>query len=206
MCVRSRWTERGNAPGWLRSLLLAVFFILGVLFGIACADRVSDSVGAELSAYFSAYLDTARQSGAAASAVSALSLTYFEGPVLAFFCGFGGAGAFLLPLLAAGMGFFPAYAVSCLTAAFGARGVWMAVCFFGLRSLVTLPCFFLLAAASLQTAAARLRVPMGKGRTAAADAHRWTRFCIVCLILCLGIWLDLQVSPVLLRALLERLF
>ena len=34
----------------------------------------------------------------------------------------------------------------------------------------------------------------------------WLGFGIVCLILCLGAWIELRLSPFLLRALLERFF
>lgn len=196
--MRGKRAERGTDPGWLHSLLLAVFFFLGVLAGTVCGGRVSADVGAELSAYLSAYLEAApRQS---LSAMAALALAYLRWPLLAFLGGFLTLGTVLVPLTAAAFGFFPAYAVSCLIAAFGLRGLWMALCFFGLRYLVTVPCFFLLAAVSWRRAMGRLRAV--SGRSVSADG----RFAAVCLILLLGVWGDLRLSPLLFRLLLERIF
>lgn len=198
--MRGKRAERGTDPSWLHSLLLAVFFFLGVLVGTACGSRVSDSVGAELSTYLSAYLDAAPCQSL--SAAAALALAYLRWPLLAFLWGFLALGTALIPLTAAAFGFFPAYAVTCLTAAFGLRGLWMALCFFGLRYLVTTPCFFLLSAVSWQRAIARLRA--APGRSVSADSH--VRFAAVCLVLCLGVWGDLRLSPFLFRVLLERIF
>ena len=108
-------------------------------------------------------------------------------------------GAVLLPLLTAAYGFFPAYAVSCMAASFGRQGVLMAAGFFGLRCLLTFPCFFLLAAAILGSGRCALssilweRIPGAGGQPQMLAAA----FRCVILTLCLGIWLDLRLSPVL---------
>ena len=133
-----------------------------------------------------------------------LAAAYFWGPAAAFFCGFSAVGVLLLPLLAMACGFFPAYTVSCLTAAFGSRGVWLAAALFGLRYLVVIPCFFLLAAPSLRTASARLRF---QSRPVEAESRRgWLHFACVCLVLLLGGWVDFRLSPWFLRLLLEPIF
>ena len=193
-----------TASGWLHSLLLAVFFFLGVLSGIGCAARVPEGVSGELSRYLSAYLDAVRQQAAPVPGIRQLAAAYFWGPAAAFFCGFSAVGVLLLPLLAMACGFFPAYTVSCLTAAFGSRGVWLAAALFGLRYLVVIPCFFLLAAPSLRTASARLRF---QSRPADAESRRgWLHFACVCLVLLLGGWVDFRLSPWFLRLLLEPIF
>lgn len=204
--MKRKRTERGTDPSWLHSLLLVVFFFLGVLAGCFSADRISGSIGEELSAYLAMYLDASQQQSLSVSAVCALALAYLREPLLAFLLGFTAAGVILLPLLALACGFFLAYAVSCLVMAFGTGGAWMAVCFFGLRCLVTVPCFFLLGSAAFQMAVKRLRVSFGKERPIAEDRCVWVRFAVVCLVLGLGILADLRLSPLLLRALLERLF
>lgn len=201
--MRGKRAERGTDPGRLHSLLLAVFFFLGVLAGIALGGRASGSVGEELSAYLSAYSKAAPRQSAAA--VWALALAYLRWPAAALLLGFTALGAALVPLTAAAFGFFPAYAVSCLVAAFGTDGLRMALCFFGLRYLVTTPCFFLLAADGWQTAMGRLRAVFGKGRPLPADKRGRLRPLLVCLILFLGVRCDLRLSPFLFRVLLERI-
>ena len=192
---------------WRYNLLLAAFFFLGVFAGIVCAERTGSGIREELTSYLSDYLDAAQGQEVSASALGALVVAYLWGPVLAFFCGFTAAGTVLLPLLTTAFSFFPAYAVSCLTAVFGWQGVWLAIGFLGLRCLLTVPCFFLLAPLSFYTAVSRLRASFGRGRFTLADSRGcWLRFVGVLLTMCFGAWGDFQLSSFLLRVLLERVF
>lgn len=205
--MRLRRSGREPSSVWRYSLPLAVCFFLGILAGTVCATRTGGSVGEELKNYLSAYLTAAQGREISVSVLCTLALAYLWGPVLSFFCGFFAAGAVLLPLLTAAFGFLPAYAVSCLTAAFGGQGVWLAVGFFGLRCLLTIPCFFLLAPPSFQSAAGRLGASLGRGRFVPPDSRGcWLRFAGVILALGLGIYGDLRLSPFLLRVLLEQVF
>ena len=120
-----RWTD----PSRLHSLLLAVFFFLGIGAGVVCAGRISGDVERELTTYLTDYLALAQSQDLGISVVCSLTLLYLQGPVLAFLCGVCSAGILLLPLLAAAAGFFPAYAAGCLTASFGGRGLLLALAF-----------------------------------------------------------------------------
>ena len=68
----------------------------------------------------------------------------------------------LLPCVTAAYGFFLSFSVCCFTAAFGVDGVLLALAVFGLRCMVTLPCYFLLAAASWGTSAGLAAVSFGR--------------------------------------------
>ena len=120
-----RWTD----PSRLHSLLLAVFFFLGIGAGVVCAGRISGDVERELTTYLTDYLALAQSQDLGISVVCSLTLLYLQGPVLAFLCGVCSAGILLLPLLAAAAGFFPAYAAGCLTASFGRGGLLLALAF-----------------------------------------------------------------------------
>lgn len=80
---------------------------------------------------------------------------YFRYPLLAFLLGFASIGVVLLPCVTVAYGFFLSFSVCCFTAAFGAGGVLLALAVFGLRCVVTLPCYFLLAVPSWGTSACR---------------------------------------------------
>lgn len=170
-----RWTD----PSRLHSLLLAVFFFLGIGAGVVCAGRISGDVERELTTYLTDYLALAQSQDLGISVVCSLTLLYLQGPVLAFLCGVCSAGILLL-----------------------------ALAFFGFRCLVTVPCFFLLAAPAMGRAAALRGLSRGRRGAAFSACGRgcWLGFGIVCLILCLGAWIELRLSPFLLRALLERFF
>ena len=128
-----RWTD----PSRLHSLLLAVFFFLGIGAGVVCAGRISGDVERELTTYLTDYLALAQSQDLGISVVCSLTLLYLQGPALAFLCGVCSAGILLLPLLAAAAGFFPAYAAGCLTASFGGRGLLLALAFGLVSAAVT---------------------------------------------------------------------
>ena len=129
--------ERRTDPSRLHSLLLAVFFFLGIGAGVVCAGRISGDVERELTTYLTDYLALAQSQDLGISVVCSLTLLYLQGPVLAFLCGVCSAGILLLPLLAAAAGFFPAYAAGCLTASFGGRGLLLALAFGLVSAAVT---------------------------------------------------------------------
>ena len=148
--------------------------------------------------------------GGAPTARTVLSalVIYFRYPLMAFLLGFASIGVVLLPGVTAAYGFFLSFSVCCFTAAFGTDGVLLAMAVFGLRCLVTMPCYFLLAASSWGTAAGLAAVSFGSGRRTAPVVYGracWARFGACCLALLAGVCGDLLLSPVLLRLLLERI-
>lgn len=135
-------------------------------------------------------------------------LIYFRYPLFAFLLGFASIGVVLLPCVTAAYGFFLSFSVCCFTAAFGVDGVLLALAVFGLRCMVTLPCYFLLAAASWGTSAGLAAVSFGRGRRTAPVVYGracWVRFGACCLALLAGVCAELFLSPVLLRLMLERI-
>lgn len=206
--MKQKRRERGRDPGWLCSLLPAVFFLLGVTAGILYAGRVSDRLDVELTDYLTRYLSLSRQREVTLPLVCATVWAYFRGPLLVFICGFTAVGTVLLPLTAAVCGFLPAYAAGCLAASFGGTGIWLALGLFGLRTLATLPCFFLLAAHAWHTSAALLRVSLGKGHpfSPVYDRRWWLCFAGVCLFLGCAVCAELRLTPLLTRTVLEHIF
>ena len=140
-------TRTLTKPGpLLRLILLALFFLAGVLLGQVLAGRVPAETGEELRRYLESYLRLGAEPSprTAASAV----VIYFRYPLLAFLLGFASIGVALLPLLTAAFGLFLSFSVCCFTATFGGEGVLLALAVFGLRCLTTAPCYFLLAVPS----------------------------------------------------------
>lgn len=206
--MRQKRRECGQDPGWLCSLLPAAFFSFGVAAGNWYAGQVSERLAGELADYLMEYLSLSRQQEVTLLLVCTSVWAYFRGPLLALVCVFTPAGTVLLPLAAAAFGFFPAYAVSCLAASFGGTGVWLALGLFGLRTMTTLPCFFLLSAHAWRTSAALLRVSFGKGHpfSPVYDRRWWVRFAGVCLILACSVCAELRLTPLLIQTALERIF
>lgn len=188
-----------------RLVLLAVFFLAGVFLGQVLARRVPESTGAELEQYLTDFVQVGADGRRAETVLSAL-LLYFRYPLAAFVLGFVSAGAVLVPLVSAAFGFFLSFSVCCFTAAFGGDGVLLALAVFGLRCLVTMPCFFLLAAPAWGVSVSRLS--FGRGRRSVIPAcgrEGWLRFAAVCGVLLAGVCVELFLPPYLLRLILERI-
>ena len=191
----------------LRLFLLALFFFGGVLFGQVLAGRVPDETGMELQQYLEDYIRLGGEPSAR-TAISA-AVQYFRYPLLAFALGFASIGVVLLPLSAAVFGFFLSFAVCCFTAAFGPDGVLLALAAMGLRCLVTVPCYFYVALAALDTAVGLAVVSFGSGRRTAPVVYGlayWKRLGVCCVALAVGVCGELTLTPALLRLALERLF
>ena len=205
------WKQQGkdgqSAP-LPRLVLLALFFLGGVLLGQVVSGRVPDATGDELGRYLTDYLrldgGTDRTTAAALSA----ALIYFRYPLLAFLLGFTSLGVLLLPCATVAYGFFLSFSVCCFTAAFGSDGVLLALAVFGLRCAVTLPCYLLLAVPAWGTSATLASFSFGRGRRAAPVVYGrscWVRFGGVMAALLTGMCVDLFLSPWLLQLILERI-
>ena len=191
-----------------RLLLLALFFLAGVILGQVLAGRVPAETGAELNRYLEDYVQLNGQTGRSATAALSAVVIYFRYPLLAFLLGFASIGVVLLPCVTVAYGFFLSFSVCCFTAAFGPDGVLLALAVFGLRCAVTLPCYFLLAVPSWGTSAALAAVSFGKGRRCAPVTYGracWLRLGLSAAALLAGVCADLLLSPALLGMILERI-
>ena len=205
------WKKQGNdgqsAP-LPRLVLLALFFLGGVLLGQVLSGRVPDATGEELGRYLTDYLRLESDTERTAAAALSTAVIYFRYPLAAFLLGFTSLGVFLLPCATAAYGFFLSFSVCCFTAAFGTDGVLLALAVFGLRCVVTVPCYLLLAVPAWGTSAALASLSFGRGRRAAPVVYGrncWVRFGGVMAALLVGMCVDLFLSPWLLRLILERI-
>ena len=199
-------TERTVSSPLPRLLLLALFFFGGAVLGQVLAGRVPDNTGGELRRYLEEYVRL--EGDPPALAVLSATVVYFRYPLLAFLLGFASIGVVLLPVSAAAFGFFLSFAVCCFTAAFGPDGVLLALAAMGLRCLVAVPCYFLLAASSLGTAAGLAAVSFGSGRRTAPVVYGrecWKRLAGCCGALACGVCAELTLTPALLDLALEHL-
>lgn len=200
--------SQGGPTALPRLLLLALFFLGGVVLGQVLAGRVPDATGDELARYLADYVRLGGSGSVSAGTALSALVVYFRYPLLAFLLGFASIGVVLLPCAAAAFGFFLSFSVCCFTAAFGAEGVLLALAVFGLRCAVTLPVFFLLAVPSWGTSAALASLSFGRGRRSAPVAYGsrwWLRLAVCGAVLLAGVCVDLFCSPWLLRLVLERL-
>lgn len=205
--------KRRGGLDWRRPpfclLFLALFFLAGVLLGQVFAGRVPDAAGEELDRYLSGFLQLGAETGRLSPRVilSAVVL-YVRYPLAAFLLGFSSIGVVLLPCVTGAFGFFLSFSVCCFTAAFGPKGILLALAVFGLRCAVTLPCYFLLAVPSWKTSAVLASLSFGRGRHSAAVVYGracWVRVGGAAAALLAGMCAELLLSPYFLQRLLEEL-
>ncbi|MEG1593267.1 MAG: hypothetical protein RR350_02570, partial [Oscillibacter sp.] len=140
-----RPAKQGEPSFLPRLVLLALFFFIGVILGQVLSARVPDATGDELTRYLTDYISLGDAPAVTAKTALSAFVIYFRYPLLAFLLGFASVGLVLLPVTTVAYGFFLSFSVCCFTAAFGGEGVLLALAVFGLRCLMTLPCYFLLA-------------------------------------------------------------
>ena len=181
--IGKRQAEGGRLSGLL---LLALFFLAGVILGQVLSGRVPDGAGSELGRYLSGYVRLEEGHG-----------------------GFTSLRVALLPCLTVACGFFLSFSVCCFTAAFGPDGVLLALAVFGIRCMVTLPCYFLLAVPSWSASAALASLSFGWGRRPPPAVYGrpfWLRLGGCAATLLVGMWAELYLSPWFLQLVLERIF
>ncbi|MEG0779060.1 MAG: hypothetical protein RRY95_03105 [Oscillospiraceae bacterium] len=193
---------------WLGYLLvLAVFFLAGVILGQVLAARTATGADSELYRYLSDFFQIDSPPGDAAL-LSSLRV-YLRYPVLAFLLGFASVGLVLLPVVSVAFGFFLSFSVCCFASAFGGNGILLALSVFGLRCAVTLPCYFFLAIPAFRAAVSLAMLSFGNGKRIAPvtyGASYFLRFCICVVILIAGVLVELSLSPHLLHLVCVRIF
>lgn len=132
-------------PTLPRLLLLALFFLAGVLLGQVLSGRVPDTTGDELRRYLEDYVRLGGEGAPTVQTALSALVIYFRYRCL-LLLGFASIGVVLLPCVTAAYGFFLSFSVCCFTAAFGVDGVLLALAVFGLRCMVTALLFPLAAA------------------------------------------------------------
>lgn len=192
----------------LRLALLALFFLAGVILGQVLAGRVPQATGQELERYLTGYFSLDRTPEVDRKVFLSTLLIYFRYPVLAFLLGFSSIGVVLLPAVSVAYGFFLSFSVCCFTASFGGGGVLLALAVFGIRCIVTLPCYFTLAVPSLRNAISLAALSFGNGRRVQPvryGARWWTRMGAAAVLLLGGVMADLFLSPAFLNLVLAQI-
>ena len=185
--------------------MLAACCLLGMLLGQVAANAVSPALQMELEQYLRDYTELEQGQLSGAETVWYTLALYLRYPLLAFLLGFASVGVILLPCLAILFGLGVSFSVSCFSATFGSSGIWLAGASYGLRTLVTFPCFLLLAVSAWETAFRLLTLSFGRGRRVAPVLYGkayWLRFGVVIGILLAGVCGDLWLTPKLLGLIL----
>lgn len=183
----------------LRSLLLALFLVSGVLCGYLLSNRCGAETANELRESLDAYAE--KTGGLTGSAALQTLICFFRAPVLAFLLGFASLGVVALPALLAAQGFVISFSMFSFAAVLGRDGFRLLPALFAIRLLFVLPCTLVLAAAALEKSRALAALSFGGGRRLRPvfyGSPYWYRFAVCCVCLLIGCALELWLSPLLL--------
>lgn len=182
----------------LRSLLLALFLVSGVLGGYLLSGRFAAGSAEELGRYLDGYLAIASERPLTGGTVARTLACYLRAPVLAFLLGFASIGVAALPLMMAAQGFVLSFSLFSFAAALGRESFVLLPALFALRLLFVLPSTFLLGTAALEKSYALAAFTLGGGkrvRPVVYGAPYWYRFAVCCVCLLLGCVLELWLVP-----------
>ncbi len=187
----------------LHSLVLALFFVLGVLCGYACSGRCAVGTDGELRRYLDGYLSLASEGSLCVETIARTLVCFLRAPFLVFLLGFASVGVVALPLLLAAQGFLLSFSLFCFAGAMGREGFALVLALFAIRVLFVAPCTFLLGTAALEKSRALALFSLGGGRRVrpvSYEASYWYRFAVCCVCLLIGCVLELWLVPLLLAA------
>ena len=187
-------------------LLLAVCFLLGGLIGDIYA-RSCDNLSQEaFRQYLSDYCLWFEQSEVRVP-IGRCILLYFTFACVALLSGSSPLGIVAVPICTAWFGFLSFYTASCFVQAFGREGILLAASLTALRLLFTLPCYFFVAGRAMTGATRLLLLSVGHGkriRPSSANKSYTLTYAICLLSLCVGVFCERLLTPLLFRAVFDR--
>ena len=179
-------------------LICGVLFLVGCIAGTFSSGFVNDTGQLDriLTEYISFYIN---DSPVNLDFISA-AFDAFKYPLAALFFGLSVLGVLLVPVLSAVRGFMLSYSISAIVRLLGGKGVWLALSVFGIRTLITIPCFFILNVYAYSCSSYIFRQSFSKNMkiTASPFNRRAVIVCVICLlVLFASALIDTYLSPLL---------
>lgn len=164
-------------------IICGAMFLCGCIIGTVSAGFVSD--GESLRQYISSYV--AQVSGETLGKPEFLSALFgaCKYHLIAIFLGFSILGVICIPLLSAIRGFFLCFSISAFVRLFGSSGILLALSVFGTGTLITVPCYFILAVSSFSASLYLFRMILANGGRGALSPFGSKFFvrCGICFII-----------------------
>lgn len=130
-------------------ILCGALFLCGTVAGTFSSAFVKD--GAELTDYFSEYLTLTKDGAFIDPSFFTVLADMFRYPLLVFMLGFSVPGVLGVPILSVVRGYTLAFSVSVMVRLYGGDGVLLSLSVFAVSTLITVPCFLILAALSFRS-------------------------------------------------------
>lgn len=179
-------------------LLLALCFLLGAFIGNGAAGVDAIYRSDDLQTYLASFFSLLQSNALASASLGYTLFCYQKYPVLVFMLSLSSFGLFFIPAVTFYQGFALSFAVSAFLYAAPENGFLIVLLLFGLRCLVVLPCYFLLANDAMASSLARALCCRRKERTAGCAKRDMLRFACCLVFLSAGAILEHAFLPKLL--------
>lgn len=186
--------------------LCGILFLFGCIAGTIAAGSVSDgtSLNATVNQYLSDFAaDTTMKPDLLNATVEA-----YKYHLAAIFLGFSILGVVCIPLLFAVRGFFLCFTTSTIIRLFGAKGILLTLSMFGISTMITVPCFFIISITAFNASLYVARQAISRTfKISAPPINRRTLVvCGICMIvLLLSALIDTYLSPYLISLAASRI-
>ena len=194
-----RYVSVDNLP--LRSLVLALFLVFGILLGHFFACGYGLETAQELQRYLDECLSVNAWNNPTPGIVVQTVFCFLRSTLLAFLFGFASIGVVALPLLFTAQGFVVSFSLAAYALALGHDSFALLPALFAIRLIFVLPATFLMGTAAIEKAQELAMLSLGGGRRSAPVIYGvayFYRFAVCCICLLLGSALELWIVPLLL--------
>lgn len=194
-----RYVPVDNLP--LRSLVLALFLVFGILLGYFFARGYGADTAQELHRYLDGCLSVSAWKKPTPGIAAQTVFCFLRATLLAFLFGFASIGVFALPLLFTVQGFVVSFSLVTYALALGQDSFALLPALFAIRLFFVLPATFLMGTAAIEKARVLAMLSLGRGKRSAPVIYGvayFYRFAVCCICLLLGSALELWIVPLLL--------
>jgi stage II sporulation protein M len=181
---------------YLGLLVCAALFLCGCIIGTVTAGFISD--GTKLNDYISGYLSIFMRGSSSSPGLMTAIVDCYKYHLFAVFLGFSILGVFCIPVLSAVRGFFLSFSISVIIRLLGSKGILLALSIFGINTLLTIPCFFILSVSAFSASLYILRLVFSKNvkSTVSPFDSRFFLNCGICLVvLMISALIDTYLTP-----------
>lgn len=192
-------TAQAKSAFRIKLLVVCFLFALGAVLGMLAHRGVTEQDDQYLRSYLLQFAQLSAQPKNKAASLLSVLLVYFRYPLLLMLCGSSTAGLLAVPFFCMTQGFSLAFAVNCFSSAMGADGILLALAAFGIRCIITLPCYFLLAIGTAECACRTADQRKNGKKKPVSQLQGNTRKTVLWALLLLGAVMELTLVPWLLQ-------
>ena len=168
--------KTGSLPGLI---ICGALFLCGCVAGSFSAGFVSD--GGVLTGFFAEYLRLAQDGTFSNPTLTASLANTLRYPLLVFAMGLSIPGLIAIPALSALRGYTLAFSAAVIVRLYGGGGVILALSIFGLTTIITVPCFLILASLAFR-GSCLLTLSVVRPSLRSGECPYDMRFFICCLV------------------------